>query len=153
MNRCTSNGTYICRSLNYYVGLFAASNNRATTTNKVKGIMKRVLGWSPWQWAIHWSLSHQQRGLGNHGIFFNGVVPWEISTIKKKLTTISLFFFYYIHISQPIVKKIVLLTSEFNCSRHLIGQFLFCRDYFLSNCDRSFYKILKDIVGLNTIFM
>jgi hypothetical protein len=32
-------------------------------------------------------------------------------------------------------EKIVLLTSEFNCSRHLIGQFLFCRDYFLSNCD------------------
>jgi hypothetical protein len=50
-------------------------------------------------------------------------------------------------------EKIVLLTSEFNCSRHLIGQFVFCRDYFLSNCDRSFYKILKDIVGLNTIFM
>jgi hypothetical protein len=85
MNRCTSNGTNICRSLNYYVGLFAASNNRATTTNKVKRTMNRVLGWSPWQWPIHWSLSHQQRGLDNHGIFFNDVVPWEIPIIKKKI--------------------------------------------------------------------
>jgi hypothetical protein len=46
-----------------------------------------------------------------------------------------------------------ILQTTRSCSRHLIGQFLFCRDYFLSNCDRSFYKILKDIVGLNTIYM
>jgi hypothetical protein len=64
----------------------------------------------------------------------------------------SNFFFIISHFTTDC-EKIVLLTSEFNCSRHLIGQFLFCRDYFLSNCDRSFYKILKDIVGLNTIYM
>jgi hypothetical protein len=33
---------------------------------------------------IH-TLSHQQRGLGNHGIFFNGVVPGEIPIIKKNI--------------------------------------------------------------------
>ena len=68
-----------------------------------------------------------------------------------------LYFFFFFFLLFPHFttdcEKIVLLTSEFNCSRHLIGQFLFCRDYFLSNCDRSFYKILKDIVGLNTIYM
>jgi hypothetical protein len=68
------------------------------------------------------------------------------------LLIISLIVLLFPHFTTDC-EKIVLLTSEFNCSRHLIGQFLFCRDYFLSNCDRSFYKILKDIVGLNTIFM
>ena len=62
------------------------------------------------------------------------------------------FFLLFPHFTTDC-EKIVLLTSKFNCSRHLIGQFLFCRDYFLSNCDRLFYKILKDIVGLNTIYM
>jgi len=47
MNRYTSSGTYIFRSLNYYVGPFAASNNRTTTANKVKRTMNRVLVWSP----------------------------------------------------------------------------------------------------------
>ena len=64
----------------------------------------------------------------------------------------SLIFLLFPHFTSDC-ENIVLLTSEFNCSRHLIGQFLFCRDYFLSNCDRSFYQILKDIVGLNTIYM
>ena len=64
---------------------------------------------------------------------------------------ISLIFLLFPHFTTDCEK--IVLTSEFNCSRHLIGQFLFCRDYFLSNCDWSFYKILKDIVGLNTIFM
>jgi hypothetical protein len=72
--------------------------------------------------------------------------------VIKTERLVSLIFLLFPHFTTDC-EKIVLLTSEFNCSQHLIGQFLFCRDYFLSNCDRSFYRILKDIVDLNTIFM
>ena len=53
---------------------------------------------------------------------------------KNVETSFSIFFLLFPHFTTDC-EKIVLLTSEFNCSRHLIGQFLFCRDYFLSNCD------------------
>jgi hypothetical protein len=56
--------TFICNQ-NLINGTYRWSNKNsllqpARITNKVKKAMN-----SPWQWAKHWSLSHQQGGLGN----------------------------------------------------------------------------------------
>jgi hypothetical protein len=86
----------------------------ARITNKVKRAMNRVLGWSPWQWAKHWSLSHQQRGLGN-GRY---LLQWCCSMgdpdncFFLNLTTISQIF---IKIAVLGYKHFMLENSRYTC--------------------------------------
>ena len=71
--------TYIFRCLKLkllYVGPFAARNNRATTTNKVKRTMNKVLGGiiDNGPYIDPFPISNEVWITG--GIFFNGIVPW-----------------------------------------------------------------------------